>query len=70
MWKRFYPDETAESVRDIDYRAYLEQGVRGIIFDIDNTLVPQDAPIPFEYDAGKVCFTVPEVLLHQMVCVE
>jgi HAD superfamily phosphatase (TIGR01668 family) len=44
MWKRFYPDERAKSVRDIDYEAFLRRGVRGIIFDIDNTLVPQDAP--------------------------
>ena len=51
MWKRFYPDETAESVRDIDYRAFLAEGVRGIIFDIDNTLVPQDAPATEETEA-------------------
>ncbi len=44
MWKRFYPDERAKSVRDIDYEAFLRRGVRGISFDIDNTLVPQDAP--------------------------
>ena len=43
--KRFYPDERAESVWKIDYRAQWERGIRGIIFDIDNTLVPQDQPV-------------------------
>ena len=51
MWKRFYPDERAKSVRDIDYEAFLRRGVRGIIFDIDNTLVPQDAPATKETEA-------------------
>ncbi len=51
MWKRFYPDETALSVREIDYRAFFTEGVRGIIFDIDNTLVPQDAPATEETEA-------------------
>ena len=51
MWKRFYPDETAETVRDVDYGAFLRKGVRGIIFDIDNTLVPQDAPATAETEA-------------------
>ncbi|MBR5340134.1 MAG: YqeG family HAD IIIA-type phosphatase [Lachnospiraceae bacterium] len=51
MWKRFYPDERAKSVRDIDYEAFLRRGVRGIIFDIDNTLVPQDAPATQETEA-------------------
>ena len=51
MWKRFYPDERAKTVRDIDYEAFLKRGVRGIIFDIDNTLVPQDAPADEETEA-------------------
>ena len=51
MWKRFYPDERAETVRDVDYEAFRAKGVRGIIFDIDNTLVPQDAPATEETEA-------------------
>ena len=34
------------------------------------TLVPQMQPIDFTYEDGRVRFTVPEVTLHQMVCVE
>ena len=34
------------------------------------SLVPSCEEIPFEYADGRVRFTVPEVTLHQMVCVE
>lgn len=36
---RFYPYEYVDSVFSIDYNALYEQGYRGLIFDIDNTLV-------------------------------
>lgn len=39
----FYPDEWYDSAYDIDYQAYYDKGYRGVIFDIDNTLVPQGA---------------------------
>ena len=39
-----YPDEYLDSAYEIDYAKYYEDGFRGVIFDIDNTLVPQDAP--------------------------
>ena len=41
---RFYPDHEKESAYDIDYEGMYGQGMRGIIFDIDNTLVPHGAP--------------------------
>lgn len=44
MLERFYPDEYLESVYDIDFEMYYKQGIRGIISDIDNTLVPHGAP--------------------------
>lgn len=44
MLERFYPDEYLESAYEIDYEALYQQGYRGIIFDIDNTLVPHGAP--------------------------
>lgn len=44
MIERFYPDEYLESVYDIDFDMYYNQGIRGIISDIDNTLVPHGAP--------------------------
>ena len=42
--ERFYPDEYLDSAYEIDYERLYEQGYRGIIFDIDNTLVPHGAP--------------------------
>ena len=44
MLERFYPDYEAESAYDIDYQGLYRAGYRGIIFDIDNTLVPHGAP--------------------------
>ena len=40
----FYPDEYVKSAYDIDYDKLYREGVRGIIFDIDNTLVMHDQP--------------------------
>ncbi len=40
----FYPDERIESAYDIDYVKLYEKGYRGIIFDIDNTLVMHGYP--------------------------
>ena len=39
MLKTFYPDKEADSTYKIDFEALYEQGYRGIIFDVDNTLV-------------------------------
>ena len=40
----FYPDEYLDSAYDIDYEKLYAEGRRGLIFDIDNTLVMHDAP--------------------------
>lgn len=40
----FYPDEYRSSTYQIPFREYYEKGYRGIIFDIDNTLVEHGAP--------------------------
>ncbi len=40
----FYPDEYVDSAYDIDYEDLYAQGIRGLIFDIDNTLVMHDYP--------------------------
>ncbi len=40
----FYPDEYLDSAYDIDYEMLFEEGIRGIVFDIDNTLVMHDHP--------------------------
>ena len=44
MLRQFYPDEYVDSTYQIDFEKYYNAGYRGVIFDIDNTLVPHDAP--------------------------
>ena len=44
MFKAFYPDEWVQSTYVIDFEKMYERGYRGVIFDIDNTLVPHGAP--------------------------
>lgn len=45
LFERFYPDEEIESAYLIPYRDLYAKGIRGILYDIDNTLVEhnQDA---------------------------
>lgn len=40
----FYPGEYLDSTYSIDFDKLYKAGYRGVIFDIDNTLVPHDAP--------------------------
>lgn len=44
MLETFYPDYEADSAYEIDFAKLYEQGYRGVIFDVDNTLVPHGAP--------------------------
>lgn len=44
MFQRFYPGEYLDSAYSIDFERLYRDGYRGIIFDIDNTLVPHGAP--------------------------
>lgn len=44
MFKIFYPDEYYDSTYSIDFERLYKEGYRGVIFDIDNTLVPHGAP--------------------------
>jgi len=44
MFNRFYPDEWVDSTYSIDFEALYKRGYRGILFDIDNTLVPHGKP--------------------------
>ena len=39
-----YPSEDIRSTYDIDFERYYKEGYRGVIFDVDNTLVPHNAP--------------------------
>lgn len=44
MLEKFYPREYVDSTYSIDFDRFYREGYRGIIFDIDNTLVPHGAP--------------------------
>ena len=44
MLERFYPDRMADSAYGIDYEELYGRGYRGIIYDVDNTLVEHGAP--------------------------
>lgn len=44
MLKRFYPDMYIDSTYKIDFDQIYADGYRGLIFDIDNTLVTHGAP--------------------------
>jgi len=44
MFDKFFPDYEIGSVYDFDFQKAYDSGVRGVIFDIDNTLVPHGEP--------------------------
>lgn len=44
LFAAFYPKEYADSTYEIDFEGLYAKGYRGVLFDIDNTLVPHDAP--------------------------
>lgn len=45
MLKRFYPDWYVDSAYQVDYKKLYDKGYKGIIFDVDNTLVEHGAPV-------------------------
>lgn len=64
MFKSFYPDCYMNSTYEIDFDVYYEKGYRGIIFDIDNTLVPHGAPAD---ERSKALFAHLKELGYQVV---
>lgn len=44
MFQCFYPDIWLDSAYEIDFEKMRKSGIHGLIFDIDNTLVPHGAP--------------------------
>ena len=44
MFECFFPDAYMDSTYVIDFEKLYKEGIRGVIFDIDNTLVPHGAP--------------------------
>lgn len=51
MLKKYYPSAYVNSVFDIDYDKLYAKGYRGIIFDLDSTLVPHGNDSTPEVDA-------------------
>lgn len=44
IFEGLFPSVWLDSVYQVDFKTYYDQGYRGIIFDVDNTLVPHGAP--------------------------
>lgn len=44
MFSCFFPDECVKSTYRINFENLYQEGYRGLIFDIDNTLVPHGEP--------------------------
>lgn len=44
MLETFYPDYEVETTYSIPFEELYQKGYRGVIFDIDNTLVPHGEP--------------------------
>lgn len=51
MLEKLYPGEYLDSTYQIDFGKLYAEGYRGVIFDIDNTLVPHGAPSDERSDA-------------------
>lgn len=59
MLQKFYPDEDVKSTYEIPFEEFYKKGIRGVIFDVDNTLVPHGAPAD---NRAKKLFS----MLHKM----
>ena len=46
MFEMFYPHKVAENVFELDEKFYISNNIKGVIFDIDNTLVTSDTVTP------------------------
>ncbi len=45
MFKKFYPTVYNPSIYTVDFSNVYSKGIKGLIIDIDNTLVEHDAPV-------------------------
>ena len=53
MSNGLFPDDRIKSTYQVDFEKLYKKGYRGVLFDIDNTLVPHDAPAD---DRAKALF--------------
>ena len=54
MFERFFPDDYLDSTYSIDFEKLYREGCRGVLFDIDNTLVPHGEPADERADRKSV----------------
>ena len=60
MFRKFYPTKWVNSIyTDVDFQKLYDKGYRGIISDIDNTLVEHDADASEE--AINLCNTLRDI---------
>ena len=55
LLERFFPDIYVKSVFELPLEDLKKLGIRGLVFDIDNTVAPFDVAEPDE-EIGAVCF--------------
>ena len=48
MIQSLFPSEDYDSVYNIDFNKFYDRGYRGILFDVDNTLVEHDQPVTIQ----------------------
>ncbi len=48
MLTKLYPREYCKSVFDIDLAALRKSGIRGLVVDLDNTIIARDSHVPTE----------------------
>lgn len=48
MYQSLFPSEDYDSAYDIDFYDYYKKGYRGVLFDVDNTLVEHDEPVTIQ----------------------
>ncbi len=53
MKYNLFPNEYLPSTYEIDFARFYQEGYRGVVFDVDNTLVPHGAPAD---DRAKALF--------------
>lgn len=51
----FFPNEYVKSIYTINYKKLQEKGIQGLVFDIDNTLVPYFIQTPPKKITGFIC---------------
>ena len=57
MIEKFVPDIYAQSIYRIDYEKLVKKGIKCVIFDLDNTIVPVDRSTPSR-DAVNLMFKI------------